>query len=101
MGKGRDHPIVIAAKAEIQCLASNDPPYRAFTGTTLLPIAVFSQRTLEHQQHRGRRTPDVSLPIRNGPIIAASRADHAEVPLVIVPVQNKVQRHFEYIGYFE
>jgi hypothetical protein len=56
---------------------------------------------VEDQQHRGRRAPDVAFAIGNRPEVAARRAQHAEVPLLVRGIEDERERHFEDVGDFD
>src|SRR6185437_15955490 len=70
------------------------------SGITAGCASVGAQRALEDEQHRGRRAPDVTVQPWNGPVIAARRPEHPEMPLVIRAIEDEFKRHLEYVGDF-
>ena len=57
--------------------------------------AVVAQRTVEDQEHRRGCAPDVAFAIGDRPEIAADRAEHPEMALLVCRIEQKRQRNLE------
>ena len=60
-----------------------------------------AQRAVEDQQHRRGGAPDVAIPIGDRPEIAAQRAQHPEMALLVRGIEHERERHLEHVGDFD